>query len=258
MAKKRSGRRRWDLLVVVIVTIAGAVGVAGIGKAAPADARLTGCTDTFFLVDGDPDELRKAVPERYTLGGEIPVGAHLFSISSACRGIQIGDGPSRRGVVDFVGVNVNPPDGSVREAEGQNLYTHNYLLWIATSDRGLSDVLASKGFPAHHVPGTRHTFTPGLATRHGLLEVPLSNSPYRIASAETSVAVPPHSHRVFWMYHNGTHVQQVTVQMAVSTENVADCGVTTKAGSRLSTLLGATKKSSPCFLQSGTSAPLDF
>lgn len=154
-------------------------------------------------------------------------------------------------------MNINPPDGSVHP-DGQNIDIHNYLLWVTTSDRGLSNVLARRGFPAYYVPGARHTFTPGVALRHGLLDVPWATSAYRIASAESAVAVPPHSHRVFWLVDKGARTRQVVVQMAVSTENLADCGITTQPGTRLARLLGSSETTSPCFLQSETSAPVQF
>lgn len=94
---------------------------------APA-ATLQGCTDTFVLVDGDEDAIRSAVPGHYTVGGELPVGARLWSISSSCDAIRVGDRPPRPGTVAFMGASIDAPDG---QAGPEDINAH--LFWAVAT-----------------------------------------------------------------------------------------------------------------------------
>lgn len=230
---------------VAVATLAPAPATAG-----TADARLRHCTDTFALVEGDESAMRRAVPTRYSLGGQIPVGAYLWSISNSCRSIQIGHGRQLPGVVDFVGASIEQPDG------GGDI--NAYLFWVATSHRGLATVLRSRGFPVLFVPGMRQTFGDGITVQHGLLDVPAVSTPYRIASARSIVPTHPHSHRASWWHDRAGRPRRVDLQLANSTENLSDCSITTTSGSRLARLLGRSDASTPCFLQDPTDSTISF
>lgn len=220
--------------------------------AAPGRASLTGCTDTFLLVEGDEGTIRSAVPQRFELGGELPVGAQLWSISSACDAIRVGDGPSRPGTLAFLGASVQPPD---RQKGPEDI--NSYLFWAVTTDRRLQRALAAAGFPAFHERRTAQTASTGVLLGHSTLDVPWSGSPYRITAAITPAATHPHNHDAHW-WVDGTEPREVLVHLAFSSENVADCALTTVAGSRLAMLLGGTERATPCFLQKGTASTIEF
>ncbi len=135
----------------------------------PAGATLEGCTDTFVLVEGDQDAIRSAVPARYELGGELPAGAQLWSISSSCEAIRVGARPPSAGTIAFLGASVKPPDGQKGLED-----IHSYLLWAVTSDRRLQRALAGAGFPAYHERRTGQTGSKGLVIGHSVLDVPWS------------------------------------------------------------------------------------
>lgn len=216
-------------------------------------ATLTGCTDTFVLVEGDEEAVRSAVPGGYRLGGEVPVGAQLWSISSSCDTIRVGNAPPSPGTIAFLGASVQAPDGLKGPED-----IHSYLFWAVTSDKRLQRRLATAGFPAYYAAGTRQTTSSGVVLGHSVLEVPWRVSPYRIAASVTPAATHPHNHDAHWWYDTTAGAREVLVRLAFSSENVADCAVTTGAGTRLAMLLGATERATSCFLQRGTASTIEF
>lgn len=218
---------------------------------------LRGCTETFVLVGGDEQAIRAAVPERYTLGAEPPVG-DLWLVSHACRSVSVGGSDAGAATVSFVGAAVQAPDGGSGDGITAPAPYHSYLFWAATNSAAVARALGAAGFPAVFAPATRQTLTEGVLQRHALLEVDLPDSPYRIATATTPLTTHPHSHDAYWWFDGQGGPRHVLVHQAFSTENISDCGVSTTPGSRLAALLGTSDSPTACFMQGPVDSTAQF
>ncbi|MFN2526104.1 MAG: hypothetical protein ABR505_07555 [Actinomycetota bacterium] len=220
-------------------------------RASGVTAVLEDCTEMFLLVDGDESALRAAVPPEYVLGTQPPLG-DIWSITSSCAGIRVGDGPSRPGTVTFLGAGIEGP-----EPGGSNPI-HSYVFWIATSDRPLGRALRTAGFPVSILAGIEHTFAPGVALPHSNLNVPVEGNAYRIATGQSPLTTHPHAHDAYWWVNGDLGPQRVVVHHSEFAEHIADCGIATDEGTKLSELLGAEQRATPCFLQGPTDSTIEL
>ncbi len=77
-------------------------------------------------------------------------------------------------------------------------------------------------------------------------------------AAITPASTHPHNHDAHWWYDGADGTREVLAHLAFSSENLADCAVTTTTGSRLAALLGASERATPCFLQGPTASTIEF
>jgi len=138
-----------------------------------------GCTFTLYYFRDSAARLRPLVPAGYTLRphpGGTGDSATIAAAAYGCERIEVPDTEPAPGTFTVLSVLVYPPEGTPEGPASSDFY----VLWIHTDSAAFADLLASRGLPAEHVPGT--TFERPALSLAVRTEVPWSSGPYALAT----------------------------------------------------------------------------
>ena len=208
-------RRTAGLVGAAILWVAVAVGAppaAAVGQT----IKLEGCNFTLYYFKDSAERLQALVPPGYrvrpyepynlalSLAGQSPPvttdgSATIAAAAYDCDRIEIPGSSPTPATFTVLSILVYPPDETV-DCQGDTCpgpaASDFYVLWIHADHRQLVELMASRGMPAHLVPGM--VFEKPLQSLAVRVEVPWSQGAYELATTGFQQD-PFHSHdNSFW------------------------------------------------------------
>lgn len=140
------------------------------------------CNFTLYYFRDSAERLRERVPPGYRLrpypGSQLVAegSATIAAAAYDCDRMEIPGSPPGPGIFTLLSVLVYPPEETFEGPASSDFY----VLWVHADNPHLVDLLASRGMPAHHVPGMRFEKPAlSLAVR---VEVPWSSGPFELGT----------------------------------------------------------------------------